>query len=195
MTQSTNDYLCSDTFEPSRLVRKFGSKALDAAANKPILDVACGSGRNAIFFAELGGTVICLDKNLNQLRSYETRRMQTLPAKHNPLELHQLDLIKEPWPFIAGSVGGIVNIHFFLPSLFPHFENSLSPGGYLLFESVPGCGGNYLELPPAGYIRSLLANGFEIEIYKEKKVGPVSSDTVTTQVVAKRKMNRMWSSR
>jgi SAM-dependent methyltransferase len=188
ITQSVSQNLRANTFEPSRIVQKFGSKAVDAAGDKPIVDVACGFGRNAIFFADLGCAVICLDKNLDQLRSYEAHQAQTLQAKHKPLELRRLDLIEEPWPFTEGSVGGIVNIHFFLPSLFPHFENSLSPGGYLLFESVPGCGGNYLELPPAGYVRSLLASGFEIEVYRERKVGPVSSDTVTTQVVARRKI-------
>jgi len=187
MMQSASGDLSSGAFEPSRMVTKFGSRAAKAAADKPILDVACGSGRNAIFLAELGCTVICVDKNLNQLRSYETLRMQTSPAKHKPLEFHQLDLIEEPWPFTEGSVGGIVNIHFFLPSLFPHFENSLSSGGYLLFESVPGCGGNYLELPPADYVRSLLASGFDLEVYKERKVGPMGSDTVTTQSVARRR--------
>jgi SAM-dependent methyltransferase len=187
MTQSVNDDLRSNALEPSRLVRKFGSKTVEAAADKPILDVACGSGRNAIFFAELGCTVICLDKDLNQLRSYETHRAQMSPGKHKSIELRQLDLIEETWPFAEASIGGIVNVHFFLPSLFPHFENSLSPGGYLLFESVPGCGGNYLELPPAGCVRSLLASGFDLEVYRERRVGPAGSDTVTTQVVAKRK--------
>lgn len=86
-----------------------------------------------------------------------------------------------------GNVGGIVNVHFFLPSLFPFFQSSLPPGGYLIFESVPGCGGNYLELPARGYVRSLLASGFDFEIYKERKVGPPDHDEVTTLTVAKRR--------
>ena len=61
------------------------------------------------------------------------------------------------------------------------------PGGYLIFESVPGCGGNYLELPPRGYVRSLLVASFDIEVYKERKVGPPDRDAVTTLAVAKRR--------
>jgi SAM-dependent methyltransferase len=187
MMRSTDDSAFFDIGEPSRWIRKFGARVVEAATSKPIIDVACGRGRNTLFFAKLGCEVICIDRDLAQLKSYETKRRKNLPTNQKPLKLHQLDLETEPWPFSDGSVGGIVNVHFFLPSLFPRFENSLLPGGYLLFESVPGCGRNYLELPPAGYVRSLLTNGFELEVYKERKVGPSTGDTVTTQVVAKRK--------
>jgi hypothetical protein len=133
----------------------------------------------------LGCTVICIDKDLTELRKHETYR-QGLPSLGR-LELLQLDLVREPWPFGDGTAGGIVNVHYFLPSLFPYFERSLMPGGYLIFESVPGCGGNYLSLPPAGYVRSLLSSGFEIEVYKERRVGPLGRDAVTARTVAKRK--------
>jgi SAM-dependent methyltransferase len=183
----TDDSSFFDIGEPSRWIRKFSGRIIGAAGSKPIIDVACGRGRNALFFAKFGCAVICIDRDLAHLKSYETERRKNLPANQKQLKLYQLDLEREPWPFSEGSIGGIINVHFFLPSLFPGFENSLSPGGYLLFESVPGCGRNYLELPPAGYVRSLLTNGFELEVYRERKVGPVTSDTVTCQVVAKRK--------
>jgi SAM-dependent methyltransferase len=157
-----------------------------AAAEKPILDVACGSGRNAIFLSQFGCKVICIDKDLTDLRQREAHRSKLSAREEHQLELRQLDLVEDSWPFGQGSVGGIVNVHFFLPSLFPLFEYSLWPGGYLIFESVPGCGGNYLELPPADYVRSLLTIGFEIEVYKERKVGPLGRDAVTTLTVAKR---------
>jgi SAM-dependent methyltransferase len=160
---------------------------VEAAADNPILDVACGAGRNAIFLSALGCTVVCIDKDLNQLRRHQMDQTPPPSQKHGRLELRQLDLVKDSWPFVKGSVGGIVNVHFFVPALFPHFENSLAPGGYFIFESVPGCGGNYVELPPQGYVRSLLAASFEIEVYKERKVGPPGRDAVTTTAVAKRR--------
>ena len=148
---------------------------VEAAADKPILDVACGAGRNAIFLSELGCMVICIDKDLTELRRHQTHQSHTSAPKEQRLELRHLDLVNESWPFAEGSAGGIVNVHFFLPSLFPRFENSLTSGGYLIFESVPGCGGNYFELPPRGYVRSLLAASFDIEVYKERKVGPLAA--------------------
>jgi hypothetical protein len=70
--------------------------------------------------------------------------------------------------------------------LFPFFEDSLSPGGCLLFETVPGCGGNYLELPKAGQLKGLLGKAFDIEYYKEAKVGPADYDAVTVRLLASR---------
>lgn len=171
----------------SVLVRKFGSKVIAAAAGKPILDVACGSGRNAIFFLQRGCSVICADKDLTFLINCEARRKRTSSVPGNVLALRRLDFKQEVWPFETEDVGGIIDVHFFLPPLFPHFEDSLSPGGYLIFESVPGCGQNYLELPAAGYVRSLLVRSFEIEHYKEKKVGPPGTNAVVTQVLARRR--------
>jgi SAM-dependent methyltransferase len=190
MQRSVENDRCSSALEPSVLVRKFASRMIDAVAGKPILDVACGSGRNAIFLSQLGCKVICVDKDLTVLQRRELQQKMVKSDEKYQVELRQLDLVEDSWPFGEASVGGIVNVHFFLPSLFPLFENSLSTGGYLIFESVPGCGGNYLQLPPAGYVRSLLAMGFEIEVYKERKVGPPHRDAVTTTAVAKRVRHR-----
>jgi SAM-dependent methyltransferase len=163
-----------DKCEPSALVRRFGSKIAAAAVDKPIVDVACGSGRNAIFLATLGCTVICVDRDLTRL-----------PKQKSPLRLsrklifRQMDLAKDSWPFGPRSVGGIINVHFLLPKLLPLFHRSLSPGGYLLVETVPGHGGNYLELPKAQELRIALEKGFDIELYRETKVGPTNYDAVT----------------
>ena len=83
--------------------------------------------------------------------------------------------------------GGIINVHFFLPTLLSVFARSLLPGAYLLIETIPGCGGNYLSLPSAGEVRKQLAGKFELPVYKESKVGPESIDAVTVKVLAKRK--------
>src|ERR1700678_1992919 len=134
------------------LIRKFCKKMAQAAMGKPILDIACGSGRNALPLVAQGCTVICADSDLTRLRSPSGMAGQLIPR--------QLDLVVDPWPFERSSIGGIVNVHFLLIRLFPHFESSLSPGGYLLLETVPGCGGNYLPLPKAGDLRSLPKGAF-----------------------------------
>src|SRR5262245_2356601 len=48
--------------EPTKFVRRFGPLMVPAAAGYPILDVACGSGRNGVFMAELGAPVIGVDR-------------------------------------------------------------------------------------------------------------------------------------
>jgi len=174
--------------EPSPLVQKYAVKIAEAAGEKPILDVACGSGRNALVLAQLGCTVICVDRDLASLQAKIALLRRTELRKSSArLILHQLDLVKDHWPFPPGVAGGIVNVHFLLRTLFPHFERSLSSGSYLLFESVPGCGGNYLELPKAGEIRTALETTFELEVYQERKVGPIGYDAVTIRALAKKR--------
>lgn len=141
-----------------------------------------------MLLCHLGCTVICMDRDLTGLETQRSRFSRTSLSKVSErMVLQQLDLEKDPWPFAACSVGGIINVHFFLPALFPCFERSLSPGGYLLFETVPGCGGNYLQLPTAGAVKNSLGDSFDLEFYKEGKVGPRDYDAVTVQVLARRR--------
>jgi SAM-dependent methyltransferase len=168
-------------FGVSPLVRRFASRIAVAASGDPILDVACGSGRNAALLLELGCRVVCIDKDQTGLQNQLSR----LPCS-GAVTLQHLDLARDPWPFGAESVGGIINVHFLRPALFPCFERSLRKGGYLLLESVPGCGKNYLELPSAGEVQSALGRAFDFEFYKERKVGPHDSDAVTVKAVARR---------
>lgn len=165
-----------DLLEPSRLVRKFGLKIRDAAGGAPILDVACGTGRNAIFLSKLSCDVVCADKNLGGFKGHQSPR----------LSIVKLDLLTDPWPFGHRTLGGIVDVHFLSFSLFPLFERSLIIGGYLLVETVAGHGGNYLELPKAGMIKETLQTGFRLEFYKERYVGPETYKAVTVQALAKR---------
>jgi hypothetical protein len=99
----------------------------------------------------------------------------------------QIDLEKDPWPFNPCSVGGIINVHFTLPSLFPLFRSSLARNGYLLIETVPGCGGNYLKLPGRGELKNAFESAFVFETYKERPVGPSNCNSVTVKMLARRR--------
>ena len=116
-------------------------------------------------------------------------RLRDSPLKNAAAELipQQVDFAKERWPFTPNSVGGIISVHFLLPALFPYFAASLCSGGYLLLQTVPGCGGNYLELPKAGEVRSALEKDFDFEFYRERTVGPPGFQTVTVQAFAKKR--------
>jgi SAM-dependent methyltransferase len=175
--------------EASPLVRRFGTKLAAIASTRPILDVACGSGRNAIVMAQLGCAVTCVDKDLTGLEVALWRLHQTSFADAaKRIAALNVDLVKDAWPFGPRTVSGIINVHFFLPELFRYFESSLYPGGFLLFETVPGCGGNYLELPKSGQIRCALEQSFDFEFYNERRVGPSTHGSVTVQTVARKKM-------
>jgi hypothetical protein len=175
--------------EASSLVRRFGAKVVGASNSKPILDVACGSGRNAFFLSSLGATVICMDRELTRLRECLAMNTSTCVIDGaDRLVPQQIDLLNDPWPFTSASVGGIVNVHFTLPALFPFFESSLTPNGYLVLETVPGCGGNCLELPKKGELKSALEDFFTFEMYKEQPVGLPERNAVTVKLAARRRV-------
>jgi SAM-dependent methyltransferase len=182
MKRIVRDCSLDTRLEACPLVRRFGEKIAETAGGMPVLDVACGSGRNAIFLRQLGCTVICMDNDLSRLQTDSTSQ-----SASGSLHPHQIDLVRDPWPFSPHSVGGIINIHFTLLALFPHFESSLLPSGYLLLETVPGVGGNYLELPKEGELKAALGNAFDYELYKERQVGPSGHNAVTVKLLARRR--------
>jgi SAM-dependent methyltransferase len=156
-------------------VRQHGTTIAHACQSRPVLDVACGSGRNALFLVELGCEVIGVDKDLSRTATSER------------FEARRVDLDNDPWQFEEATLGGIIQVHFLRRELFPRFAFSLARGGYLLIETVPGCGGNYLELPKEGELRKELSAEFEIVAYRERRVGPSEMDAVTVRSLARRK--------
>lgn len=169
-------------------VRKCAERIVAAAKGKPILDVACGSGRNAILLARLGGTVICIDKNLSALDVNLNRQRGILTGFATRLIPERINLLKDSWPFCPGSIGGIINVHCLLTALLPAFAISLTPQAYLLLETVPGHGANYLELPQQGALKTVLEPAFDLVFYDERPAGPPERNAVTVKLLARRKV-------
>jgi SAM-dependent methyltransferase len=168
-------------------VRKYAEKIVAAANGKPILDVACGSGRNAILLARLGGAVICIDRDLSALDANLKRQRRILTGFARQLIPERIDLLKDPWPFCPGSVGGIIDVHCLLSPLMPVFVKSLVPQAYLLLETVPAHGANYLELPQRGELKAMLEPAFDVAFYEERPAGPPGRNAVVVKVLARRK--------
>jgi SAM-dependent methyltransferase len=168
-------------------VRRCAERIAAAAAGKPILDVACGSGRNAFFLARLGGTVICIDKDLSALDVNLKRQRDILTGLATRLIPKRIDLLKDPWPFGPGSVGGIINVHCLLTTLLPAFATSLAPQAYLLLETVPAHGANYLELPQRGELKAALEPAFDLVFNEERPAGPSEYHAVAVKLFARRK--------
>jgi len=170
---------------PSDFLSKFAEEvALNA--NGPIVDIACGYGRNASLISSFGPPVLCVDNDkaalafIDGLDINQVRENKLLPTL-------ELDLANSPWPFKEGSCGAIINIHFLTAKLLDNMLNSLKIGGYLLIETIGGNGLNYRELLPQGYIKGKLAESFDFRFYKEKKVGPSESDASSVKLLALRR--------
>jgi SAM-dependent methyltransferase len=87
----------------------------------PVLDVACGEGRHAVFFAERGMEVIAVDRE---------------PQAIARVKFVQADLEDgSPWPFEGQRFAAIVVTNYLHRPLFPFLAQSLEEGGVLIYET------------------------------------------------------------
>jgi SAM-dependent methyltransferase len=104
----------------------------EAAALGPVLDLACGRGRNALAAAEAGIRVVGIDRDpaaLTALRAAARERRAALSTLRADLEAG-LGI-----PVRSGTCGGILVFRFLCRPLAPAIEAALAPGGLLLYET------------------------------------------------------------
>ncbi|HSG81012.1 MAG TPA: class I SAM-dependent methyltransferase [Gemmatimonadota bacterium] len=117
----------ADVDEPATILRR-----AEAWLKPPglALDVACGAGRNALYLARRGFTVIAVDISWEGLQRLAGRAR----AEHLPIHIVHADL--EHFHLKDRCFDLIINNRFLLRSLFPGFKRALKPGGLLLFETL-----------------------------------------------------------
>jgi len=92
----------------------------DYITRSPVLDVACGGGRHARFFAARGLRVVAADRD---------------PRSIDGVEFVQADLEKGAWPFGERRFAAIVVTNYLHRPLFPLIETALDDGGALIYET------------------------------------------------------------
>ncbi len=97
------------------------------APGKLALDVAAGTGRNALFLARQGFRVVAVDVADEAMR-------RLIRLEHSNIFPVQADL--DTFPFRAERFDLIVCCLFLDRRLLPDLRESLSPGGVLLYESA-----------------------------------------------------------
>lgn len=99
-------------------------EAVKGLAPGRALDLACGAGRNALFLAEQGWTVVAVDGS--------TVAIDLIRNLHPRIEAMVLDLEREPLPFENASFDLVCLIHFLHRPLFDHARRLLRPGGVIV---------------------------------------------------------------
>ena len=128
--------------EPASIVREL----LPLLPAGPALDIACGTGRHALFLAARGQHVTAVDFSSVALDVLEVRaRSMRVPVRrseslHEPgrprrggLELMQADLERTHLPERCYDL--VLCIQYLQRSLFPQIGRALRPDGVLLFET------------------------------------------------------------
>jgi SAM-dependent methyltransferase len=98
-----------------------------APAGGSVLDVACGRGRHARWFAALGHRVTALD------RSAEALAAIGLPAER--CETVLADIEGGPWPLPSRQFDALVVTNYLWRPLMPTLLASIAPGGVLIYET------------------------------------------------------------
>ena len=91
-----------------------------------MLDLACGHGRHARFFADRGHRVVAVDRDESALATL---------AGQARIEPRRLDLEGGPWPLAGEEFGAIVVTNYLHRPLFPFLLAALAADGVLLYET------------------------------------------------------------
>jgi SAM-dependent methyltransferase len=108
---------------PSAWVARWAGRL---AAGSRVLDLACGGGRHARYFAARGHPVEAVDRDAAAL---------TALAGMKGVATCCADLESGPWPYEGQRFGGIVVTNYLHRPLFPRLLESLAPAGVLVYET------------------------------------------------------------
>lgn len=109
--------------EPSAWVVRWADRVRPGGR---VLDVACGGGRHARFFAARGCEVEAVDRDAEALAA-----LSGVPGVH----ARQADLENGPWPYPGERFDGVVVANYLHRPLFPALLEALAPGGVLIYET------------------------------------------------------------
>jgi SAM-dependent methyltransferase len=93
-------------------------------AGGTVLDVACGHGRHARFFAQRGMRVTAVDRDADAIASLGDVA-QAMVA----------DIENGPWPFAGRTFDAVVVTNYLWRPLMPSILGAVAPGGVLLYET------------------------------------------------------------
>jgi SAM-dependent methyltransferase len=93
------------------------------------LDIACGTGRNSLYLAELGFEVAAVDISavaMDEGRKRAESKQLRIDWRQSDLEVVQLE---------EAAFELVVNFNYLQRSLIPQIERAVKVGGYVIFET------------------------------------------------------------
>ena len=150
--------------KPAQLLVDHINLFLEKTLAGPVLDLACGEGRNGIFLAQRGLKIVCCDispRNLREAKNLAERNGASI-------EVWQADLEKEGNnPLPKDTYGAILVFRYLHRPLIPCIKKALRNGGLLIYETFT------IEQPRFGKPRNpdyLLETGELAEMFADWEV-------------------------
>lgn len=98
----------------------------------PVLDLACGTGRNGLVLAQHGIPVVFADRSASALKTIDER----LTGGKLPGRIWQIDLeLPGVNPFCSDLFNAIMVFRYLHRPLFPALQNAVKPGGLVIYET------------------------------------------------------------
>ena len=104
----------------------FVDHAILVAPTSSVLDLACGHGRHARFFAQRGARVTAVDRDASALQSLSS-------GSCIATECH--DLEGSAWPYVQESFNALIVCNYLWRPTFASLLGTIKPGGVLLYET------------------------------------------------------------
>jgi SAM-dependent methyltransferase len=157
----------------------FTQHADRVAVGGMLLDVACGYGRHAKFFASRDVHVVAVDRDEDALQSL--RDIKNITTDH-------CDIERNPWPYAENSFDAIVVCNYLWRPTFDTLLKTIKPNGVLLYETFMDGNERYGKPSRADFLlrpNELLArtnNAFRVIAFEE---GEEKIDEITVAVKQK----------
>ncbi len=118
--------------EPAALLKEYADLFVKNPLPGPVLDLACGNGRNGIYLATLGVAVEMCDISCEALsRARELARQKGVAPRFVVLDLEK----EGAAPLKKDAYGGVVVFRYLHRPLVPAIRNAIRPSGVLIYET------------------------------------------------------------
>lgn len=146
-----------------------------------LLDLACGQGRHARFFAARGASVLAVDRDAEALAELAAVRA---------IETRKVDLEAGDWPLAGERFDAIVVANYLHRPLFGPLLDALAPDGALIYETFAagneafGRPSNPAFLLARGELVDLVSGRMTIVAFEQGRLSAPGRDAVVQRVAA-----------
>jgi tellurite methyltransferase len=131
---------------PAAFFLEHSTRLSASASIGPVLDLACGRGRHALAAADLGLSVLAIDRNrdlLDRLAASWRRKLDDDRTDHTrdaygvgQIETLCAELESQAPPALeTARFGAVLVFRYLHRPLFPWIETLVAPGGFILYET------------------------------------------------------------